>query len=215
MPVALAENALTTLSAAKDYLDISDSYTDEDDRIIRIINRASGLIASHTSRVLVTQEHTELYDGRRSNRLILNEFPILGGTAAGGKPLLYLSGNRDFTEPVDPTKYYFNDNEIIYPDVFPKGTLNIKVIYQAGLGKVDSVAETNTLPDDLELACLITVLWLYDTQIDRRTGKNSKTKGDESVSYALGLPQEVVEILDKSYTRDELPALAPVGIKNR
>ena len=215
MAVSLNSNALTLLSAAKDYLDVPASNTDYDDRVTRMINQASSLIESHTKRILVTQEHTEFYDGRKSNRIILNQFPIIGGSATGNKPLLYISQIRDFSTAVDPDGYYFNDNEIIYPSIFPKGTRNIKVVYSAGLGSVDPIAETNTLPPDLELACLDTILWLYDSRTDRRIGKTSKNKGDESVSYATGLPQRIAEYLDKGYTREEMPALAPVGIANR
>jgi len=213
MSVALNTNALTLLSTAKDYLDIPSSLTDYDDRISRFINQASSLIESHTRRVLVTTTHTEFYDGRRSNRLQLNQFPIIGGSATDNKPELFF-GTINLTA-VDPDSYDFDESDLVYTPSFPKGTRNIKVIYQAGLGVVDSVAETNTLPADLELACLNTVLWLYDSQTDRRLGKESRSKGDESVSYSLGLPQEVIELLDKGYTREEMPALAPVGIRNR
>ena len=214
MAVTLNDNALTLLATAKDHLDLPAANTDYDDRVSRMLNQASSLIESHTKRILVTQEHTEFYDGRRNNRLITNQFPILGGSATGNKPVLYISANRSFTDPVDPDGYFFNDSELIYPNVFPRGRNNIKIVYNAGLGKVDTVAQTNTLPADLELACLDTVLWLYDSRTDRRIGKTSKNKGDESVAYSVGLPQEIVEFLDKGYTREEFPALAPVGIKN-
>jgi hypothetical protein len=213
MSVSLNNNALTLLSTAKDYLDIPSSVADYDDRITRFINQASSLIESHTKRVLVTTTHTEYYDGRRTNRLQLNQFPIIGGSATDNKPELFF-GPRDFT-PVAADNYDFDESDIVYFSTLPKGTRNIKVIYQAGLGLVDAVAGTNTLPADLELACLNTVLWLYDSQTDRRAGKESRTKGDESVSYNLGLPQEVIELLDKGYTREEMPSLAPVGISNR
>jgi len=215
MTVALNQNALTLLSTAKTYLDISATNTDYDDLVKQMINQASALISRHTQRILVTTEHTEFYSGRRMNSLILNQFPIVGGPATGNKPELFLDQSSVFTNPIDVDSYSFNSNEIIYPAFFSRGTRNIKVIYSAGLGQIDSNSGTTTLPADLELACLDTVLWLYDSRTDRRIGKDSKSKGDESVSYAQGLPQRIVEILDGGYTRNELPAFAPVGVENR
>jgi len=213
--MALNANALTLLTTAKDHLDVPVDNNLYDDRIERMINQASGIIAGHTGRVLVNATHTEIYDGRRSNRIILNQYPITGGSATGGKPELWINSNGDFSgDPVDPANYSFNDNEIVYIRGFSKGTANIQVIYQSGLGKIDSVAQTNTLPSDLELACLDTVLWLYTSNTDRRIGLTSVSKSDESAAYFLGLPPHIEAILDANYTRLELPALAPVGVKN-
>jgi hypothetical protein len=210
--VTLKENALVDLQAAKIYMSVpTDAY---DEKIRMFINQASSMIESHTKRVLYSKEHSEYYDGRKNNRIIINQFPILGGSANGNKPVLYISANWDYSTPVDPNSYNFTDDEIVYNSVFPKGTRNIKVIYRAGLGNVDENAGTNTFPEDLQIACLMTVDWLYSSSTDKRIGKSSRNKGDESVGYSFGLPQEVVEILDKGYTRDEMPTMGSVGVRN-
>jgi hypothetical protein len=212
--MALNTNALTLLVTAKDHLDIAPANTDYDSRIERVINQASELIASYCGRVLVDATHTEFYDGRRANKLTLQQYPITGGAATGGKPELFLGVSGAFDAPVDPDNYYFDDNDIVYPTGFSKGTRNIQVIYDAGLGIVDTGGGTNTLPADLELACLDTVQWLFDSNSDRRLGKTSVSKGDESVSYGQTLPQHITDLLDSRYVRFELPALAPVGVRN-
>lgn len=210
----LNSNALTLLVTAKDHLDVAPSNTDYDNRICRMINQASELIASHCGRVLVDSTHTEYYDGRRTNKLTLHQYPVTGGAATGGKPEVFLGSSGSFDQALDPDTYYFDDNDIVYPSGFSKGTRNIKVIYNSGLGIVDTGGGTNTLPADLELACLDTVLWLWNSNSDQRIGRSSISKGDESVSYNLDLPPHITTILDARYTRQELPSMAPVGVKN-
>ena len=92
----LNSNALTLLVTAKDHLDVAPSNTDYDNRICRMINQASELIASHCGRVLVDSTHTEYYDGRRTNKLTLHQYPVTGGAATGGKPEVFLGSSGSF-----------------------------------------------------------------------------------------------------------------------
>jgi hypothetical protein len=214
--MALNANALTLLATAKDHLDILVSDTSQNTRIERMINTASQFIARYCRRTLVTATHTEYIDGRGGNRIMLKEWPITGGPAAGGtKPAVYIDSDSVFgagTE-VDTGSYYVaNGITLIRVGeggmIWPKGYRNIKVIYTAGYGVA------GTMPSDLEQACLDYVMWLFDMRNDRRIGRATKSKSGETVSFVNNLPEHIAEILEP-YVKYELPVEAPVGILNQ
>lgn len=216
--MALNANALTLLATAKDHLDIPVAELGEDSKVERLINTASTFIENFCKRKLATATYTEYVDGRSANRILLKEWPVLGGLADGGtKPEVWIDGDSVFgsgTE-VDPDTYFVVNNiELVrvgsYGGLWPKGYRNIKVTYDAGYG----TAVSGDLPNDLEQACLDYVLWLYDMGSDRRVGRNTKTKGDESVSFESRLPQHI-ELILEPYVRTEFPSGLPVGVRNR
>lgn len=221
--MALKANALTDLATARIHLDIPASLVDADldTRIERYINTASDFFETYCSRKFITQTHTEYQDGRSSNRIVLRQWPITGGPADGNtKPELSFDSRSAFdaTSVVDVSSYYV-DSESTFELVmvgcsssgttFPRGTRNIKVVYEAGYGTVLA----GDLPSDLVNACLDYVLWLYDRQNDRRIGRTNKSKGDENVSYEVSVPKSVMDILDNNYKRMDFAP--PVGVLNR
>ena len=215
--MSLKSNALCLLVTLKDHLDIPASDTSLDSKLERVINVASQFIENYCGRVLVDASYDEFHDGRAGNRLLLKQWPITGGAAASGtKPEVFVDESGAFgsgTE-VDPDTYWVaNDIELIGTTVWPKGYRNIKVTYLAGLGTINTVAETNTLPSDLEQACLDYAEFIHTMNTDRRIGRSSKSKGDESVSFITDIPPHVTLILDK-YIRHEFPSDAPVGVRN-
>ena len=215
--MSLKTNALCLLVTLKDHLDIPADDTSLDSRLNRLINVASEFIENYCGRVLVEASYDEYQDGRSGNRLLLKQWPVTGGPADGGtKPEVIIDEDGVFasTDAVDVTSYWVaNDIEIVRKGMWPKGYRNIKISYTAGLGKINTVAETNTLPSDLELACLDYVEWLHTMNTDRRIGRNTKTKGDESVSFISDIPPHIAMILEK-YVRHEFPSDAPVGVRN-
>ena len=217
--MALKANALTDLATAKEHLDIPALDTTQDAKIERFINTSSQFFENYCGRKFITQTHTEYQDGRSSNRIVLREWPITGGPADGAtKPELSIDSKSvfDATSVIDPTNYYA-DSESTFELVmvggcygtFPRGTRNLKVVYEAGLGTVLG----GDLPDDLVNACLDHILWLYDKLNDRRIGRTNKSKGDENVTYETSVPKSIIDVLEENYKRWDFAP--PVGVLNK
>jgi len=216
--MALNTNALTLLATAKDHLDIPVADLTEDSKVERLINTASQFIENFCKRKLVNATYTQYIDGRASNRILLKEWPVTGGASTNGKPEVFIDNSSIFGagSEIDDVEYDVASNiEIVRigcargnGSIWPKGQRNIKVIYDAGLGT------TGTMPSDIEQACLDYVLWLYDMGSDRRVGRNTKTKGDESVSFETRLPPHI-ELILEPYVRSDFYSEIPVGVMNR
>ena len=215
--MSLKANALCLLVTLKEHLDIPADDTSLDSKLNRLINVASQFIENYCGRVLVEASYDEYHDGRAGNRLLLKQWPVTGGPAdSGSKPQVIVDAGGVFAiaDAVDADNYWIaNDIELVRVGMWPKGYRNIKVCYTAGLGKINTIAETNTLPSDLEQACLDYVEWLHTMNTDRRIGRNTKSKWDESVSFISDIPPHVAMILEK-YVRHEFPSDAPVGVRN-
>ena len=216
--MALKANALTNLATAKIHLEIPGADTTQDTKVERFINTASQFIESYCGRKFITQTFTEYQDGRLSNRIMLRQWPITGGPADGAtKPELSIDSRSAFgVDSVVDVSNYFVDSESTFEIVligcgsnrFPRGTRNLKIVYEAGVGTVVG----DDIPDDLVNACLDYILWLYDRQNDRRIGRTNKSKGDENVTYEVSVPKSIIDTLDENYRRiDHAP---PVGVLN-
>lgn len=158
----LAENALTTLENAKNYLGIDLNDTSLDNNIYFYINSASAIIESYCERQFALKTYKELKQGAGFTKLILDNYPIVELTS------LVVDG-----EPVDISAVtVFEDSGILYkPDGgFPSRVIggsflhpipdqiqhNILVEYRAGYVLPKDATEDNprTLPYDLEMACM-------------------------------------------------------------
>ena len=178
--------ALTTLSAAKTQLKIADAITDYDARVNALIAVASQRISSYCNRVFEPATYTETFDGRRQNEVLLSQFPITSITSVhidssrvfGATSLLPVD---DYDADTDTGMVRFHNGNL------PSGSKNIQIVYDAGYA---------VIPADLDYACVMFVEFLYNQNDDRRIGIKSKGKDQESVTYILGMPQEVVEIID-------------------
>jgi uncharacterized phiE125 gp8 family phage protein len=189
----LNSNALTSLSAAKDYLEIPSANTAQDARIERFINAASQLIEKFTSRKLKAQSYTEHHDGRRSNALLLREWP------AQKPSVVCIDSTWAFNsaDNLDPSEYDVIDDGwlMLRSGTFPRGTRNVRITYTAGFA---------TVPADLEEACLMLVEYLYMHRNDRRTGILAKSKNGENTRYSETIPTNIKELLWQ-YVRMDFP----------
>lgn len=94
-------------------------------------------------------------------------------------------GEDDFE--VDPT------TAIIYsPFGFPVGVRNIYVDYSAGLA---------TIPDDLKLAIMIIVKYIWQRRSEESFGTSSYGIGGLSMSFKDVIPEQAKMILDSKYRR--------------
>lgn len=198
--MALKSNALVTLAQANSFMGTSGIDTE----VERLINSASELFEKRTNRKLVSQTYTEYHDGSRTNKILLRQWPILGGPADGAtKPQVFVDGASLF--PADSelavNDYFVSDERTMLLRVtgmWPSGYRNIKVIYLSGLGTLLA----NDLPSDLQDACLQQIVWMYRLNTDRRLGIISKSKSGETVTYSQGIPA-YIDVLLEPYMRAE------------
>lgn len=208
----LNANALVLRATASTFLGITDGADPATDaETERLINAASETIAKRTHRILYTLTHTQFLDGSRTNKILLKQWPITGGPAAGAtKPEVFIDGKSEFASgsEVDTDEYYVEEDIalVLVKGSFPKGTRNIKVVYEAGYG----TAVGANIPSDLENICLEFVQYLNQKHHDRRLGLQSKGKSGESVTYELGIPKYIDDMLEPYIRHDFSASNAPV-----
>jgi hypothetical protein len=202
MPIAIQSNALVDLTLAKLYLKIPTLETSQDDIVTFWINTASDRIEQETRRKLKEQSFTEFHHGRSSNIVMLKQFPI----ALVPFPQVFIDNSADFgaeTEvDADSIRVADDGNSLVLLDrKFPNGYQNIKVVYTAGFSVV---------PSDIQNACLWMITWYHKAREGGDIGRESKSKGDETISFLQKAPQDVKDTL-AAYTRNECPfTSAPV-----
>jgi uncharacterized phiE125 gp8 family phage protein len=198
--MALNANALVTLAQGKTYLKIPALDLTQDSMVEFFINASSDYIESETDRMLKSQSHTEYHDGKKSNILVLREFPVTAIASVKLDNTGKFSGSETL---VDPENYTIGDegNSLYYRGYLPSGYRNIQVIYTAGL---------TTIPADLQNACLWAMTYYYQMRENRDIGRSAKGKGDESVSILQEMPPEVKNIVAR-YTRLEVANSAHMG----
>lgn len=191
--MALNANALTSLSAAKDFLEIPVADTSQDTRLERFINAASSMIENYCSRKFKSQTFTEYHDGRQSNAVLLQQYPAqkpsivaIDGTWNYGTETQLASSDFDVLE---------NGWLMLRGSTFPRGIRNVKVVYVAGY---------STIPSDLEESCLMLVEYLYSHRNDRRSGIKGKSKNGENISYMETIPPNITTMLGP-YIRTDFP----------
>ncbi len=172
MAVELAANALTTLEAAKEYLQVKASDTTKDNIIKMLINASSGAIEQWCNRKFKKQTHAEYHRGHGRQRLLLDQSPVVSVTSVELN-----------SAALDSAEYEIEDADagILYRETgWPwKGysvglvgepgvsTRNIKVVYVAGyvLPKDATADNPRTLPWALEMACWKLVEYYFKTDI--------------------------------------------------
>lgn len=192
--------ALTTLEKAKVHLQIPSSRTENDAKIEQFINAASRFCETYCDRKFVEQTYTEYFSGRRHDVIMPRQWPISSVTS------LKISQTRNWADAqalVDPDNYEIGDDDstIFYDGFFPRGKKNVQLVSTCGY---------STIPYDLEHACLQLIEWWYRHNERGDIGRNSKSKGDESMGIADQVPPHIRIILDL-YKRVEVPsAYTPV-----
>lgn len=198
--MALAQNALVTMAEAKDQLSITTTTPELDARVERWINAASQMIETYLDRKLIYQTYTERKDGRRSDRIILSQFPVVSVVS------LHDDINWGFTSTslIDANDYWIEEDSTIVLKgfFFARGNRNIKIVYSAGYKSPVLGGLGPELPKDLSYACLLTVEWLEKMRNDKRVGVTSKSKNGESISFTNELPLEVRNMIDRYMTYD-------------
>jgi len=195
--MALNSNALTTLATAKTYLKIPTGELSQDALVELYINAASQELEQECDRKLKTQAITETRHGRKQNILLLKEWPV---TAIAE---LRIDGQANFTDPstlIPATDYRLGEDAqsiVLLNRVFPNGYGNIKAVYTAGYV---------TVPSDLEHACLWLVSWFQQMRDSKDIGRESKSKGDESVTMLQTSPQYVKDAIAR-YKRTEFASV--------
>lgn len=159
MPVTLDPNALTTLENAKEYLKIPAADTTKDDSLKNFINRSLGIIEQYCGRFFKARNVTEYHDGDGTEIILTAEMPInsvaelnVDGTRA------FLAATQiaaaDFVIKSKPGVIeLLRGGDFETGAVFSRGQQNIKVTYNAGYAAI---------PQDVEMACLIHVAYLYN-----------------------------------------------------
>ena len=204
--MALNSNALTTVDNVQAWLKIPDSEMTPEltERLEALINASSQSIEELTQRVLVLTEHIEFQDGRRNDKTVLRQGPIIQIKE------LWIDGGQDFTDSrfqLDPSEYAVIDDDtavqLLKNRLFASGTYNVKIIYDAGYADI---------PSDLVQACNVYVEWMFAYNERQDVGRLAKTKGDESSSIQEEIPA-LVKTLIGPYVRYEFSA-GPTGITN-
>ena len=184
--MALNDNALTTLAACKEHLDIPTLTTTYDDKIEMLINVASNLIENYCNRTFRELTYTDQdYDGNNQSDLLLRHSPVSSVSS------VYVDSSREFSATflVDSDEYAIVEPCILrrHNGTWPLASRNVRITYDAGY---------STMPDDVAYACILFVEFLYRSRTDRRLGRVSQSKGNESVHYHMNIPFEITAMID-------------------
>lgn len=204
--MSLNANALVTLADAKDHLDIPPATTTSDARVERFINTASQLIEEYCNRKFIYQSYDIRRDGRRQDRIQLNEFPIIAVTNVWDDQ----SWEWGSDKLIPATEIAIEEECILVLQnrKFSKGNQNVRIQFTAGFVSPVTGGLGAPIPMTLEYTCLMTVEWLMQLRQDRRIGVTSKSKQSESISFfdQTGLPPQVMTMLAE-FVKFEIPSL--------
>lgn len=202
--MALNANALVSLADAKLHLGIGALDVTQDARVEMLVNTASQMVSDHTDRKLTYQSYDVRRDGRRADRLVLPEWPVVAITS------VWDDAGWDFLPQsvIDPTEYGVEEESVLVlrgGRKFARGNRNVRVTYTAGYRTLTG----NTgepIPSTISYACLMIVDWLDSLKADRRLGVSSKSKNGESISFTDALPPQIAIMLEE-FVRQEIPLL--------
>lgn len=198
--------ALTTLVNVKLYLNIDAGVTTVDTILESFINAASKKVETYCDRQFIKRIYTEYKDGFANDRFLLDQWPAVKPTE------VWIDGKSQFTDSedqLDVGDYELDLSSrgegigiVLVPScgrrIFPRGTRNVKIVYEAGYDDVAS------LPRDLEDATIWTVDFLYKMRENESIQTAVKGKNQENITYREDLPMIVKQTLD-SYKRCEWP----------
>ncbi|MDR4997887.1 phage gp6-like head-tail connector protein [Brevibacillus parabrevis] len=173
---------LTTLAKLKRVMQISAEDTSMDENLLLLIASASQSIENHCKRSFRKQRYTERMSGQSSLYLNLRNYPIHQVEEIRAGQIL------DSYEDIGDGRLYRKQG-------WPIGEHNISVTYTGGyvLPGDATESEPRTLPESIELACL-----LYIQMLGRNPGTKSERVGDISVTYSddsQALPAPVSALL--------------------
>lgn len=201
MAVTPLAYALVDLADTKEHLGIPATNTSYDNIVQRFINESTDRIEKITGRRLKQRlAITEYQDGLANNRITTHEWPAQKPTE------LWIDSSSDFTDSAK--QLASTDYELeLSPrgegvgvvlvggchSLFPKGTRNIKLVYDGGYSEV---------PADLQGVCFWMVEFLYKMRTDDSVGTVTKGKNQENTTFRDNIPAIFKETLE-AYTRFE------------
>ncbi|MGG0756261.1 head-tail connector protein [Brevibacillus laterosporus] len=173
---------LASLDRAKRVMQIPTDDTSMDETLSLLIAAASQAIESHCKRSFRKQLYTERMSGYSSRYLNLRNYPIHQIEEVRADQIL-----GDYEE--------IGEGRLFRAKGWPIGEQNISVTYIGGyiLPGEATGEEPYTLPESIELACL-----LYIQMIGRNPGAKSERVGDISITYndeSQALPAPVAALL--------------------
>ena len=188
--------AIVSLADVKAHLNKTD--TDDDTELQFFIDAATPVIENIAGPVL-PQTKTEYYNGGVS-QIVLNWLPIVsvtsivetyGQTNYSLTEISLGSSNTAFGYTVDYTTGKVVRRAYNAEALFPTGTNNVKVVYQAGRA---------TIPANVRLATLMLIQHLWSTSQLNRNGARPTLGGDDSFTVGAGfaVPNRVRELLQPS-----------------
>lgn len=180
---------LVNRSQVKDYYGITSANHDDDLLLDSLIDRVSSLFRTITDNVFASATYTHQLDGNGLSLLYLPYWPVTSITS------IYTNTDWDFTDSedlIDAADYRIDDGQRyvqLKDDVFPRGKMNIQVIYVAG---------HTIIPSDIEQVCIEEVIRRFKHRKDFDV--TSKTQPDGSVNYVeKGLLTSTKDVLAHYY----------------
>ncbi len=181
--MALATNALTTLSAAKNYLKIAAGDTSRDELLEELISALSLAMENHIGRAIIRRQIVDEPHEGSGRVLQLENYPVTEFA------VLLEDGE---TVPADKYEVIKASGLVLGKRAF-RGTLLAS--YSAGYADTAQNA-----PRDVQLALW---KWLY-ASLYTEDGVERETLGDYSVQYygfAEGMPRDTMRLLEPYRTR--------------
>lgn len=175
---------LTTLKKAKTFMSIPEDDNTEDLSILTALKAASLAIERECNRSFGLATYRQTLDGSGTKFLRLRNFPIRSVSS------LVISGEE---QELDSFTIEPENGMLFRRSGWPCGTRTIEVEYSAGyvLPDGEAGAETATLPENIELACI-----MYAQMLLRAPGVKSERVGDLSVTYQdNGMPDVIQSLI--------------------
>ena len=190
---ALADD-LCLLADVKDYVFRGGgNQTNLDDNLIqRLISAASQWMREETSREFAAMGYNEIRSGAggRQTVMFVKNPPIQSVTS------VYVDGNNIAPKPAGQTNYtqpgfsFTDDHVTLWGAIFTDGVDNVEIDYTGGY---------NSVPYDLEQACIEAVAWAY-REIDR-LGQKSKILAGETVTFDMSAMSDRAQRTLQRYQR--------------
>lgn len=151
---------LTVLTNVKGWLGIG-TATDADANLARLISAVSGTIKRYTSKGILYQSYSEVYNGNGKTLLMLRQLPVVSITS------LYLDAQKSTLCPLSvggQAGYLIEDKQAIrlIGYIFPKGSQNISVTYPAGYQTLNEAQEVPATPFTIDGTIQLGDLWRSD-----------------------------------------------------
>jgi len=176
---------LTTVAKVKSHLGIADAVVDP--LLQNIITAASRWMLSQMKRNIRSQTYTEVFNGDGTYGITLTHGPVKSITSVS------VDGETiSARATVTGTGYVLqNDRLCLVGYSFPEGTANVTVVYVAGY---------DTVPEDLDQACVELVSLIYRSRDRKGMLSRSDTTGS-SISFAPEAVPFITDLTMDAYRR--------------